>query len=116
MSDLSYRDHCVISRNQTDADGNAVYDEYDNVLTEEIYNGVCDFQPGGQTSMSIISHNDVVYLPKAVMVLENDSIDVTTQLGRKRVGVVKLANDLGLDLTGDWVTEIEIKQSTEKGA
>lgn len=114
MSDLSYRDHCIISRNQTDADGNAVYDEFDNPLTEEIYNGECDFQPGGQTSMSIISHNDVVYLPKAVMVLENDLIDVTTQLGRKRIGVVKLANDLGLDLTGDWVTEIEIKQSTEK--
>jgi hypothetical protein len=108
MSDLSYKDHCRITRSTGE------YDEWDNPLIEEIYNGVCDFQPGGQTSLSIISHNDVVYLPKAVMVEENDLISVTTQLGRKREGVVKLANDLGLDLTGDWVTEIEIKQSTEK--
>ncbi len=108
MSDLSYRDHCWITRSTGE------YDEWDNPLTEEIYNGVCDFQPGGQTSLSIISHNDVVYLPKAVMVEENDKISVTTQLGRKREGIVKLTNDLGLDLTGDWVTEIEIKQSTEK--
>ncbi len=108
MSDLSYRDHCMITRSTGE------YDEWDNPLMEGIYDGVCDFQPGGQTALSIISHNDVVYLPKHVMVLENDTITVTTQLGRKREGVVKLANDLGLDLTGDWVTEIEIKNSTEK--
>ena len=46
--------------------------------------------------------------------MENDEIEVTTELGRKRKGVVKLANDLGLDLTGDYITEIEIKQSVEK--
>lgn len=108
MSELSYRDHCRITRPTGE------YDEWDNSIETEIYDGVCDFQPGGQTSLSIISHNDVVYLPKAVMVHENDNIAVTTQLGRKREGVVKLANDLGLDLTGDWITEIEIKQSTEK--
>lgn len=108
MSYLSYRDHCVITRSTGEVD------EYDNLVSEEIYNGECDFQPGGQTALSIITHNDVVYLPRQVMVYENDSIAVTTQTGRKREGVVKLTNDLGLDLTGDWVTEIEIKQSTEK--
>ena len=108
MSDLSYRDHCIITRSTGEVD------EYDNLVSEEIYNGECDFQPGGQTALSIITHNDVVYLPRQVMVYENDSIAVTTQTGRKCEGVVKLANDLGLDLTGDWVTEIEIKQSTEK--
>lgn len=108
MSDLSYPDKCVITRSTGETD------EWDNLVTDEIYNDVCDFQPGGQTSLSIISHNDVVYLPRAVMVQENDNITVTTALGRKREGVVKLANDLGLDLTGDYVTEIEIKQSVEK--
>lgn len=108
MSYLSYRDHCIITRSMGEVD------EYDNLVSEEIYNGECDFQPGGQTALSIVTHNDVVYLPRQVMVYENDSIAVTTQTGRKREGVVKLANDLGLDLTGDWVTEIEIKQSTEK--
>lgn len=107
MSDLSYNDKCIITR----ATGEV--DKYDNLMTEEIYNGVCDFQPGGQTSLSVITHNDVVYLPLAVIVLENDLISVTTALGRKREGVVRLANDLGLDLTGDYVTEIEIKQSVE---
>ena len=108
MSDLSYKDKCVITRSTGEVD------EYDNLVREEIYSGVCDFQPGGQTSLSIVTHNDVVYLPKAVMVQENDSISVETALGRKREGIVKLANDLGLDLTGEYVTEIEIKQSVEK--
>lgn len=108
MSDLSYRDHCIITR-PTDKT-----DRYDSLVEEEIYIGECDFQPGGQTAMSIITHNDVVYLPRAVMVKENDKILVTSYLGRRREGVVKLANDLGLDVTDDWVTEIEIKQSTEK--
>lgn len=108
MSDLSYPDRCVITRDTGEVD------EYANLTVTEIYNGVCDSQPGGQTSLSVITHNDVVYLPKAVMVLENDSIAVTTKLGRKREGVVKIANDLGLDLTGEDVTEIEIKQSMEK--
>lgn len=108
MSELSYNDHCVISRSTGEVD------EYDNLVSEEIYSGVCDFQPGGQTSLSIITHNDVVYLPCAVMVMENDDIEVTTGLGRRRKGVVRLANDLGLDITGDFVTEIEIKQSVER--
>lgn len=108
MSGLSYRDRCEITR------PTGGVDEYDNAVVEAVYSGECDFQPGGQTALSIITHNDVVYLPMAVMVRENDLISVTTQLGRKRDGVVKLANDLGLDTTGDWVTEIEIKQSVEK--
>lgn len=109
MSDLSYKDHCVITRSSGEVN------EYGELLNGEvIYSGVCDFQPGGQTALSIITHNDVVYLPTQVMVCENDNISVTTQTGRKREGIVQLANDLGLDLTGDWNTEIEIKQSTER--
>lgn len=108
MSDLSYNDNCVIIRS------NGEIDDYGNLVTSEIYNGRCDFQPGGQTSQSIITHNDVVYLPQAVMVMENDIIEVVTKIGRKRKGIVKIANDLGLDLTGDYITEIEIKQSVEQ--
>ena len=48
------------------------------------------------------------------MVMENDIISVTTALGRRRDGIVKLANDLGLDLSGDYITEIEISQSVGK--
>lgn len=107
MSDLSYPDKCVITRS-------GEIDEYGNLSSEEIYSGACDWQPGGQTSQSIITHNDVVYLPERVMVRENDEIFVINRHSRERNGVVKLANDLDLDLTGDCVTEIEIKQSTEK--
>lgn len=108
MSDLSYHDKCVITRSAGEVD------EYDYLVSEEIYNGVCDWQQGGQTSQSIITHNDVVYLPGQVMVKDNDEIFVTNRYGRQRKGVVKLANDLPLDLTDDCVTEIEIKQSVEK--
>lgn len=109
MSDLSYRDHCRITRDTGE------YDEWDVPIDPiEIYDGKCDFQGGGQTPLSIVTHNDVVYLPLHVMVETNDIIKVTTDLGRKREGIVGNVNDLGLDPTGDWITEIEIKQSTEK--
>lgn len=108
MSDLSYPDKCVITRST------GIPNEYDQIEVEEIYSGVCDWQQGGQTSQSIITHNDVVYLPGQVMVKDNDEIFVTNRYGRQRKGVVKLANDLPLDLTDDCVTEIEIKQSVEK--
>lgn len=114
MSDLSYKDHCRITRTCVDSKGRPVYDEYNEPKTEEIYNDKCDFQGGGQRSQSIVVYNDMVYLPRQVMVEENDTIEVTTQTGRKRKGIVGNVNDLGIDLTGDWVTEIEIKQSTEK--
>lgn len=105
MAMLSFRDKCTITRES------GGYDEYDNPITPEvIYSGKCDFQPGGQTSQSIVTHNDVVYLPEAVMALKGDVISVVTILGRERYGRVKLANDLGLDITGDWITEIEIEQ------
>ena len=48
MSDLSYRDHCIITRSTGEVD------EYDNLVSEEIYNGECDFQPGGQTAFSVL--------------------------------------------------------------
>lgn len=108
MSDLSYRDHCVITRSTGE------YDEWDVAVTEEIYNDRCDFQGGGQTALSVVSHRDVVYLPEHVLVEVNDIIEVTTQFGRKRKGVVGNVNDLGLDLLGDCITEIEIKNSEEK--
>ena len=108
MSYLSYPDKCIITRSIGETD------EYDNLMFTEIYNGACDFQSGGQTALSIVSHNDVVYLPKAVIVKSNDIIKVTTALGREREGIVRIANDLGLQSTGDYIIEIEIKQDVEK--
>lgn len=115
MSDyLSYNDWCKIKRNALDDEGNSIYDEWDNPLMEDIYDDCCDFQGGGQTALSIVSHRDTVYIPKHVLVEVNDVIEVTTQYGRKRKGVVGNVNDLGLDMSGDCITEIEIKNSEEK--
>lgn len=109
MSDVSYKDHCIITR-RTDE-----YDEYDQPIGDaEVYNDMCDFQGGAEASLSIISHNDVVYIPKFVAAKENDFICVTDQWGATHEGVLKRPNYLGLDLLGDCVTEIEIKQSMEK--
>lgn len=108
MSDLSYKDHCVITR------ASETTDEWDIPICEEIYNDKCDFQGGGQSFNKIMTYNDKVYLPRFVAVESNDDIVVTTEAGRTRKGVVKSVNDLPLDLTGDYVTEIEIKQSVEK--
>ena len=77
-----------------------------------IYSGECDYQPGGQTALSIVTKNAVVYLPKAVMVLEGDVVDVTTKLGRTLHGIATAPQDLESELMGDWTTEIEIKQGT----
>ena len=108
MSDLSYPDKCVITRSTGETD------EWDNLVSKEIYNDKCDFQGGGQSFNKIMTYNDKVYLPRFVAVESNDDIVVTTEAGRIRKGVVKSVNDLPLDLTGDYVTEIEIKQSVEK--
>ncbi len=109
MSQLSYRDKCVITRKTHEVD------QYDEPIgSRQIYSGYCDFQPGGQTSLSIVTSNDVVYLPIGVLVRPNDSIRVEPRLAEPREGVVKLANVLELELTGEVVTEIEIKQSQQK--
>lgn len=108
MSDLSYKDHCRITRSTGE------YDEWDNSLTEEIYDGVCDFQPGRQQAGSIMTYTDKVYIKGVILARSNDLIDVTPQVGIGRKGIIEYVNFLTLDLTGDCETGISIKQSTEK--
>mgnify|MGYP001100968380 CR=1 FL=1 len=89
---LSFPDKCVIARERNG------YDEYDEPLAPEvIYDGECDYQPGGQTALSIVTKNVV---------------DVTTKLGRTLHGIATAPQDLESELMGDWTTEIEIKQGT----
>lgn len=110
MSDLSYPDHCIITRERNG------YDKYDEPLKPEvIYDDKCDYQPGGQTALSIVTKNAVIYLPRAVMVLEGDVVDVTSRLGRTLHGIVTAPKDLESELMGDCVTEFEIKQGTPDG-
>ena len=108
MSDLNYPDRCVITR---DSDNVVVFDD---MVTTEIYNGVCDSQSSGISNQSVIVYSDVVYLPGAVMTEDNDHIEITTATNRKHKGIVRKVNDLGISLTGEYVTEIEVIQNTEQ--
>lgn len=110
MNDLlSYNDHCVITRSTNEVD------EYGTLVeAKEIYNDVCDFQPGGQQAGSIMTYTDKVYIQGVIPARSNDSIDITPQYGIGRKGVIEYVNFLGLEITDDCVTEISIKQSTEK--
>lgn len=110
MELLKFEDHCMVTRDS------GRYDEFDNPIeASTIYDGACMFQAGGQTSLSIVTRNDVVYLPSNDVIIEaNDVIDVVTARGRRRYGVVNNARDIEMPLTHELLTKIEIKQSTEK--
>lgn len=113
MELITFKDHCVITRAKLDENGNAIYDEYDEPLVEQVYKGVCSYQAGGQTSLSIVVRNDQVYLPSNdVMIYAGDVIDVVTTRGRNRHGVVNTARDIEMPLTHELLTKIEIKQGT----
>ena len=105
---LSYPDKCVIRRETGEAD------EFGNVKTVDVYKGNCDFQAGGESYPSMIIHSDMVYIQGAVMAQDNDLISITTALGVSHEGVVRRVKNLGLDVTGRYVTEMEVKQSTEQ--
>ena len=88
MSDLSYPDHCKITREQNG------YDEYDEPLAPKIY------LPG------------IIRTADGEMISNGDVIDWVTESGRRFHGVIDEANDVKIELDGSWVTEIEIKQGT----
>lgn len=109
MSDLSYNDFCIITRTTHETD------RFDEPLAdEEVYRGRCDFQPGGQTALSIVTSNDVVYLPEGRKIRPGDMIRVEPRLMEPREGSVKNAKVIEIELTGEIETEIEIIHSTEK--
>ncbi len=113
MDLITFKDKCTITRAKFDENGRPVYDEYDEPIVEEIYNGKCSYQAGGQTSLSIVVRNDQVYLPSNdVMIYAGDVIDVVTARGRNRHGVVNTARDIEMPLTHELLTKIEIKQGT----
>ena len=113
MDLITFKDRCTITRAKLDEGGNAIYDEYDEPIVEQVYDGACSYQAGGQTSLSIVVRNDQVYLPSNdVMIYAGDVIDVVTARGRNRHGVVNTARDIEMPLTHELLTKIEIKQGT----
>ena len=113
MELIKFKDKCVIRRSKLDESGKPIYDEYDEPIMETVYDGVCSYQAGGQTNLSIVVRNDQVYLPSNdVMIETGDAIDIETARGRKRNGVVNTARDIELPLTRGLLTKIEINQGT----
>ena len=103
---IKFEDRCIIKRE-------GAYDEWGNAQKSEVlYDDVCLFEQGGQTSLSIITRNDVVYLPSNDAIIESgDVIEVTTARGRQRHGVVNNARDIKMGISGLLLTKIEIEQS-----
>lgn len=116
MMYIQFNDRCAITRPARNEDGDRLYDEWGRPIDdEEVYNAPCCFQKGGQTPLSIITSNDVVYLPNNdVLVNTNDNIEVTTQRGRVLKGVIGNVRDYVMPFSGEQYTEIEIKQDKEK--
>lgn len=113
MDLITFNDRCTITRAKLDEDGNRIYDEYDEPIMEQVYDGSCSYQAGGQTSLSIVVRNDQVYLPgNDVMIYAGDVIDIVTARGRNRHGVVNTVRDIEMPLTHELLTKIEIKQGT----
>lgn len=102
---IKFEDKCVVKRE--------VCDEWGNITkSDKLYDGACLFEQGGQTSLSITTRNDVVYLPSNDVIIESgDIIEVSTARGRQRNGVVNNARDIKMGISGILLTKIEIKQS-----
>jgi hypothetical protein len=105
---IPYSATCVIER--TTGEKN----EWDEEVTEVIYDGTCNYQKGQPTLGSLLIHSDIVFLPKNdVVVRENDIVTATVKKGRKYRGVVKSVFDADFILFDREMTKIELKQVLE---
>lgn len=113
MDLITFTDRCTITRTLLNENGAPIYDEYDEPITELVYEGNCYYQYRGQINLSIVIGNDRVYLPSNdVAIYADDMIDILTVRGRKRHGVVNAVQDIQMPLTHKLLTKIEIKQGT----
>lgn len=109
MNLIKFIDTCVIIRDN----GSTDVDEYDNPLNiEEIYKGKCRYQQGMQAFMGISVRNSVLFIPNHVEILENDIVDVESDMIRKR-GIASTIRYIDLPLTGEKHTRIELTQVKE---
>lgn len=109
MQLIEFRDTCIISRKTGKKDA------FGNYIKDVIYNGPCSYQEGGQAiSYMIITRNPTLYLPANDAVVEiNDSVEVTTETGRKIQSLVQIARDIRLrSMRNLDITRIELKQAT----
>jgi hypothetical protein len=90
-------------------------DDLDNEISEVLYEGKCDYQEGGQTYRSVLTRNDVAYLPSNdVIIEENDIVEVVTPSGRVIRSVVEKVRDIIMEYSGEKLTKMELKQAKQK--
>ena len=110
MNLIEFRDTCTISRKT------GKRDEFGNNLKVTVYEGLCNYQEGGQVSFGIITRNPTMYLPSNNVIVEiNDSVSVTTETGRTIKSLVRVVRDVRLRAMRHLdVTRIELKQATDE--
>lgn len=109
MKLIEYRDTCVITR-MTGSD------EWDNPITETIYDGNCLYEEGSvKYADKIIIKSPVLYIPEQTEVRINDTVVVTTEADRVINSVVKSVRDINLAvIVKQKVTRVELKQGQEE--
>lgn len=107
MDLIDFKDSCVISRETGE------YDNYDNPVTETIYEGPCLYEEGGLSySNRIIVRNPLLFLPtNDVLIYINDVVEVTTFRGRVIKSLVENVRDIAMKMKPIQVTRIELKQA-----
>ena len=111
MQFIEFRDTCTISRQTKEKDA------FGNFIRSVIYEGPCCYQEGGQTdSYRIITRNPSLFISGNDAIVEiNDTVEVTTETGRKIKSLVQIARDIRLRSAKRLdITRIELKQATDK--
>ena len=109
MNLIKFVDSCLITRDN----GSREVDEYDNPINiEKIYEGKCRYQQGMQAFMGISVRNSVLFIPNHIEILENDIVEVESDMIRKK-GIASTIRYIDLPLTGEKHTRIELTQVKE---
>lgn len=106
MQEIKFNDKCKITR------ATGKYNEYDEPITELVYEGVCKYQEGGASASRFITLNPLLFLPEIVMTDTNDIVEIVTSTGRKRKSLVNIARDIPMAKVPINITRVELKQAT----
>lgn len=97
---------CIVTRESGDVD------QYDNMLSEDVYRGRCRYQQGVQAYLGTSIRNSTVYIYKHVKVYENDIFEIETEMIHK-TGIAKTVRYIKFPLTGEQHTRVELIQEKD---
>lgn len=107
MELIDFKDTCTIVRETGEVD------EYDNPITETVYEGPCLYEEGGNSYPDrIVVRSPLVFLPTNDVLIEiDDIISVTTFKGREINGVAENVRDISMKMKPMNITRIELKRA-----